>query len=160
MKAGSAPPWTTSFIDLCLLLLGFFVMLHAHTGQQAQVVNGIKQALGGNNGTSAGESHDIDPSALFEPNEALLKPAARRQIMALGRHAAAMHARVTIESIGADRAVRRFDGWELAAARTAAIARAVQAGGLSDQAITISIPEMSGRVTGKGQRIAIGITPR
>jgi flagellar motor protein MotB len=159
MKTGSAPVWALSFADLCLLLLGFFVMLHAQAGHRTQVVQGIKQALGGSDATRSAESHDLDPAVMFQPGEALLKPQARAQMMALGRRAAAGNGLVSIESTGADRAVRRFDGWELAAARTAAIARAIQAGGLSDKAIAISIPEMGVGTPGNGQRIAIELLP-
>jgi flagellar motor protein MotB len=158
MKSVTAPTWALSFADLCILLLGFFVMLHAQSGHQAQVVRGIKQALGGGIAKSV-EAHEITPARLFEPGEAVLRPQARAELQALGRHASAIHAQVHIESIGTDRAVRRFDGWELAAARTAAIARAVQAGGLPDEAIIVSIPEMTGKTAGKGQRIAVEVMP-
>jgi flagellar motor protein MotB len=158
MRSGGAPVWALSFADLCILLLGFFVMLHAQSGHQAQIVGGIKQALSGSSARSV-EAHDLSPASMFEPGEALMRPQARSEMQALGRHASALHARVRIESVGTDRSVRRFDGWELAAARTAAIARAIQAGGLSDAAIMISIPEMTGETAGKGQRIAVEITP-
>lgn len=158
MKSGTAPVWALSFADLCILLLGFFVMLHAQAGDRRQIVQGIKQALGGTAAKSADE-HDLNPARLFEPGEALLRPDARAGIMAIGREAAARRATVRIESIGVDRAVRRFDGWELAAARTAAIARTVQSGGLPDRSITISIPEMA-ETPGGSQRIAIRVIPR
>jgi flagellar motor protein MotB len=159
VKSVSAPPWALSFADLCLLLLGFFVMLHAQSGHQTQVVQGIKQALGGGHSVKSSQHHEIDPAKLFEPGEALLRPQAREQIQALGRHAALSRTTVRIESIGVDRAAKRFDGWELAAARTAAIARTMQAGGLSEKAVTISIPEMAETPGGK-QRISIELKPR
>ena len=46
MKAAIAPAWAVSFADLCMLLLGFFVVLHAQSSQQSKVVSGIKQAFG------------------------------------------------------------------------------------------------------------------
>ena len=159
MKSAGAPSWTLSFADLCLLLLGFFIMLHAQTGQQAKLVDGIKQAFGGQS-VPLSESHQLDPARLFEPGEALLRPQARAQLVEMGRRAAERRERVRIESIGVDPASRRFDGWELAAARTAAIGRAVQTGGLSDQAITISIPAMSATKDKTGQRIAIEVLKR
>ena len=36
MKPAATPIWTTSFLDLCLVLLGFFVMLHAVEGCDAK----------------------------------------------------------------------------------------------------------------------------
>lgn len=154
MKIAGAPSWAISFADLCMLLLGFFIILHVQSNQQKQVVNGIKQAFGGK-AVIAAESHDLNPARLFEPGEALLRPEARAELAAIGNHARATGARVRIESIGADKATRRFDGWELAAARAAAIARAVQSGGLSEKAIILSIPEMSDAGSSEGQRIAI-----
>lgn len=156
MKATGAPPWALSFADLLILLLAFFVMLHAQSGHQAQIMGGIKQALGGKIASQA-ESHNIDPRSIFQPDEAVLKPQARASLQALGRHAAAIGGQVRIESIGIDRSTSRFDGWELAAARTAAIARAVQAGGLTERQITVSIPEMTNASGANRQRMAIEI---
>jgi len=158
VKAPAAPVWALSFADLLILLLAFFVMLHAQSGHQAQIVQGIRQALGSAVAASS-ESHDIDPKAVFELNEAVLKPPARAALQALGRHAALSGGHVRIESIGADRNTSRFDGWELAAARAAAVARAIQAGGLSEQRIMISIPEMNGTAGRDGQHIAIDLVP-
>ena len=158
MKAPAAPVWALSFADLLILLLAFFVMLHAQSGHQAQIVQGIKQALGSSVSISS-ESHDIDPKAIFEVNEAVLKPQARASLQALGRRAALGGRNVRVESIGAERNTSRFDGWELAAARAAAVARAIQAGGLSEQRILISIPEMNGTAGRDGQRIAIDLVP-
>lgn len=154
MKIAGAPSWAVSFADLLMLLLGFFIILYVQSSRQTQVVNGIKQALGGKAITAA-EAHDLDPARLFEQGEALLRPEARAELAGIGRHAHMTGAQVRIESIGADRATRRFDGWELAAARAAAIARAVQSGGLPEKAIILSIPEMSEAGTSQGQRIAI-----
>lgn len=155
MKSASTPAWAISFADLCMLLLGFFVVLHAQAAQQSKVVNGIKQAFGGK-ATPILEAHDIRPIQLFEPGEAVLRDRAREEMFLLGQRALQSGARIRIESIGIDPATRRFDGWELAAARTAAIARAVQAGGVSDKAITISIPAMSS-ADAKGQHIGIEV---
>jgi flagellar motor protein MotB len=160
MKSGSAPSWAISFADLCMLLLGFFVILHVQSGRETQVVQGIQQALGGRP-VAAAETHDLDPARLFEPGEALLRPEAQAELTAIGSHALRTGQHVRVESIGVDRATRRFDGWELAAARAAAIARAIQAGGLPEKAIALSIPEMDGASASTGQRIAIEvIAPR
>jgi flagellar motor protein MotB len=156
MKSGAVPSWAMSFADLCMLLLGFFIILHVQSSKQTQVVQGIKQAFGGRP-VPAAESHDINPARLFEPGEALLRPEAQAELMAIGSHALRTGKHVRIESIGADRATRRFDGWELAAARAAAIARAVQTSGLPEKAIALSIPEMDGASASMGQRIAIEV---
>ena len=62
-------------------------------------------------------------------------------------------AAITIESRGIARSTSRFDGWELAAARTAALARALVAGGV--QADRISL-ELAGAPT-PGQRLLLRI---
>ena len=80
-------------------------------------------------------------------------------MLLLGQRALRSGGKIRIESIGIDPGTRRFDGWELAAARTAAIARAVQAGGISDKAITISIPAMSS-ADATGQHIGIEVQRR
>lgn len=156
MKRAASSTWAISFADLCMLLLGFFVMLHAQSNQGKQLVDGIKNAFGGR-AVPVAKTHDLDPLYLFEAGEALLRPEARAQLIEIGRGAAQRGSRVRIESIGIDPGSRRFDGWELAAARTAAIGRAVQEGGLSDQAITISIPAMGADKDRTGQRIAIEV---
>jgi hypothetical protein len=86
---------------------------------------------------------------LFERGEAVLKPEALARFMAIGRKGGS----VRITSEGMDRGTRRFDAWELAAARVAAVARAVQAGGLSEGRIEVVMPQMSGPAM--GQRISI-----
>lgn len=155
MKSANAPAWAVSFADLCMLLLGFFVVLHAQSAQQSKVVAGIKHAFGGKAAPTL-EAHDIRPIQLFEPGEAMLRERAREEMLLLGQRALRSGGKIRIESIGLDPGTRRFDGWELAAARTAAIARAIQAGGVSDKAITISIPAMSS-ADAKGQHIGIEV---
>ena len=80
-------------------------------------------------------------------------------LAALGRKAAAAHGRATVRSTGADAATQRFDGWELAAARTAAVARALRSGGLDEKRIAIDLPAMDGGAPGSGpgggQRIGV-----
>jgi flagellar motor protein MotB len=156
MNSGRAPAWALSFADLCLLLLGFFIMLHALTGQKRQLVEGMHKAFGGV-ALPAPQDIDINPRQLFEPGEAVLLAAAREKLIAIGHRAAAQHAHVRIASVGTDPATNRFDGWELAAARTAAVARGIAASGLPDSAIEISIPAMAGSTPDSRQHIAIEI---
>jgi len=104
-------------------------------------------------GATDGEKGDGEGQALGELVRLGAGQAAR------DRHAALGGGHVRIESIGTDRNTSRFDGWELAAARAAAVARAIQAGGLSEQRIMISIPEMNGIAGRDGQHIAIDLVP-
>lgn len=142
-----APRWALSFADLCLLLLAFFVLLHARNGEGAKVAESMRAAFGEASPSRAlaYAAHDI-----FEPGEAVLKPQARARFEALGRATQGM---VRIASTGLDPASNRLDGWELAAARVAAVARALRAGGLPERRIEVSMPQLSGTAT--GQRIAV-----
>ena len=142
---GRSPLWLTSFADLALLLLAFFVMLQSTAGRD--VANATRASL-------AGRAPERRAAAqLFEPGEARLLAIARAEFTALGREAAGDNARVRIESRGFDAAGRRFDGWELAAARTAAVARAVEAGGFP--AARIEIVMAPDAEPGTGQRLTI-----
>jgi flagellar motor protein MotB len=151
MTPARAPRWALSFADLCLVLLAFFVMLQARSGDRAKVAQSMRAAFGNDARVSDGSTYEA--RLLFEPGEAVLKPAARARFEALGGRAAATGQSIRIVGEGMDPAGRRFDGWELAAARTAAIARALRAGGLREERIEVVIPEMAGRAM--GQRISI-----
>jgi hypothetical protein len=153
------PRWALSFTDLCLVLLGFFIILHVQASHQSQLASGLRTAFG--SGVAHGlDSHDLDPARLFERHEAVLLPAARTMLAGIGRDAARRGADVRIESIGVDPATHRFDAWELAAARTTAIARAVAAGGLDERRIALSIPQMAAPAPSERQRLAVVIIPR
>ena len=140
--AARNPRWLLSFADLCLLLLGFMVLLHAQSIDSRALATGLRAAFG-----RAGPAADEDrPAArLFAPGEAVLHAPARARLAAIGRAAARRGRGIRIESRGADPAPGgRLDTWELAAARTAAVARAVAAGGLAEAAITVAMPRLGG----------------
>jgi flagellar motor protein MotB len=141
-----APRWALSFADLCLLLLAFFVLLQSRNGDRAQMAASMRAAFGD---AAPATAQHYPASSLFEPGEAVLKPEQRARFVALGRHAAA----IRITGDGMDPANHRLDAWELAAARVAAVARAVQAGGVPESRIEILMPRMDGR--GTGQRISV-----
>ena len=151
MTPARTPRWALSFADLCLVLLAFFVMLQARGGDRAKIAQGIRAAFGNDARVSSGSIYAA--RLLFEPGEAVLKPAGRARFEALGRKTAATGQSIRIVGEGMDPAGRRFDGWELAAARTAAIARALRAGGMSEERIEVVMPEMAGRAI--GQRISV-----
>lgn len=130
--------WSISFADLALLLLGCFVILFAnrpaaHAVAPAETPVSVAPAL-----------LDAASARLFEPGEARLTAAGRTSLEEVGRKALAAGRSVRIESRGRDAATHRFDGWELAAARAAAAARAVAGGGLPDSRIEIVVPPPRG----------------
>lgn len=135
MRPVSVPRWTVSFADLVLLLLAFFVLLQANGGR---VVAAAARA--------AFSDAPIDapllaaPAAsLFEPGEARLTSRARAELSRLAA-AAPERGTVVVTSEGRNADAHRFDGWELAAARTAALARALAEGGVAEQRIVIRMP--------------------
>ena len=150
MTPARSPRWLMSFADLCLLLLGFFVLLHARADGSAAAAS-VRAAFGGPAGSA--RSLDFAAADLFEPGEAVLRPAYAQRLEQFGRQIAPSHGRVRIESRGSDRATSRFDAWELAAARAAAVGRAVAAGGVSPERIDITLPQ--GRPTTGPQRLLI-----
>lgn len=152
----NSPVWLMSFVDLCLVLLGFFVMLHAMSQNQRELVRGLRSSFG-DEGSHHVVRHDLAPATLFQKGEAMFRPGEYEKLRAIGAEAASSRARVRVESIGTDPATNRFDGWELAAARTAAAARAIQSGGLDADAISIAIPEMKGQTPASRQKIGIEI---
>ena len=139
------PRWAVSFADLVLLLLGCFVMLHAMEASRPKA------------GAAAAAEPDDRPvrifnaAGVFQSGEALLTPEAREALRAEGARLAGQ--RVRILSSGTGEEGGRLDRFELAAARAAAIARTLRAGGLAEGEITIIMGESG--TPGAGQTIAI-----
>lgn len=147
--------WALSFADLCLVLLGFLLLLQAHRGDPAALGAGLRAAFG------APPPRLIEEAAapLFEPGEAVLLDPARQRFATLGREAADGGSLVHVDSIGTDADALRFDAWELSAARTAAIARAIQSGGLAAGRIDLAVAGTGPVAVGRGQRVRVTITP-
>lgn len=153
MKAARVPRWAVSFADLCLLLLGFFVLLQAHQARPDQLAAGLRSAFGATAATQPDASWAAD--SLFQPGEAVLTAAAAARFAKLGAEARAAKARVQIISEGTGGATQRFDRWELAAARAAAVARAVRAGGVAEDRVTIALPPGDDKHRAQAQRITV-----
>lgn len=152
---GGNSRWALSFADLCLVLLGFLLLLQVHKGDPAALSAGMRAAFG----AATPRSLDEPAAPFFEPGEAILHDDARAHFAVLGREAAGQSDIVHIESIGTDDGARRFDAWELAAARAASIARAVQQGGLDAARIDLSIEGTGPASAGKGQHIRVTSVP-
>ena len=154
MKREISQRWVLSFADLTLLLLAFFVMMQAQVGDRLKLAAGMRGAFGG----SAGADSSVEGFAaarIFEAGEAILKPAEAVRLKAIGAAAAKAKQRVVIASQGRDGQSARLDAWEMAAARTTAVARAVRMGGLPDAMIEIAIPPMRAGERPGGQRITV-----
>lgn len=143
--------WALSFADLCLLLLAFFIVLQARSVDRAAVARGVRAAFGNQAGATT-RQHAFEARALFLPGEAVLRADARARLAVLARGSATAR----VESSGRDQAGQRFDGWELAAARTAAVARALAATGMAPDRISVAMPAMDGPAGGQRFTIIIG----
>ena len=140
--------WAVSFADLCLLLLGFFVLLHASRQGAGAAVSHLSEYFRGQ--PSEGQTVSLAASALFEPSEAMLTPKGTVQLQGIGKEAIENKKIVVVTSVGEDRAGRRFDRWELGAARLAAVARALHQAGLEEGRIVIrGLDESDASTTGQ-----------
>lgn len=126
MRIAAAPRWAVSFADLGLLLLGCFVFLHATT--QERQVTPPADALVSQRGLPVDD--------WFEDGEARLSAGGRRATVRMA--AAHRGENLLIISTGTPAASARLDAFELAAARTAAVARALQEGGAAEVAIRMA----------------------
>jgi flagellar motor protein MotB len=136
--------WALSFADLCLLLLGFFVLLQAKPNAN-HLSAGLRAAFG----TRANAALEENANAWFEPGEAVLTPQAHKILDDFARTTGG--GGLIVSSRGTEPKTARFDGWELAAARTAAVARALSKGGLAEDKVAVAIDP----ATGGGQVIQI-----
>ena len=122
--------WALSFADLCLLLLGFFVLLQAKPDGQ-RLSAGLRAAFV----KQQGADFEQPAATMFEPGEAIPRPDTVTALRAL----ADRNGHITIVSRGVDPGTQRFDAWELAAARAAASARILAAAGMPQDHIAIDL---------------------
>ncbi len=150
MKARAFPRWALSLADIMMLLLGFFVLLQA--GKTADVAAGARAAFATE--PQARALLDVEAGALFEPGEARLRAEARQRLAGIGVAAAQAKRAVIVESHGRDPGARRFDAWELSAARAAALARALSEAGLSEDRVQVVMPSTVEKEA-RGQRLTV-----
>lgn len=158
MRREISQRWVLSFADLTLLLLAFFVLMQAQVADRLKLAAGIRGAFGGS-GEGAAAVQGFAATAIFENDEAILKPGMLQRLKAMGSVAAKAGARVIVASQGREGQSARLDSWELAAARTTAVARAIRSGGVSDAMIEITIPPMRASEPARGQRISVQQLP-
>jgi hypothetical protein len=140
MRIAPAPRWTIGFADLALLLLGSFVMLTALRPPAP-----IATAEAASDATI-----EIGAGDLFEPGEARLTAAGRERLASVARTADGR--RVVLASRGVESGGERLDSFELAAARTAAVGRAL---GVDERDVSAWVERVDG--DGRGQRIGVRI---
>lgn len=143
------PRWAVSLADLTMVLLGFFVILHAAGPRVA--AGAVRSAFGSgqNNSLLLEEAAD----RLFDPDEARLTATGRERLRQIGSKAG--KSMIVVESFGRSAASKRLDGWELAAARSAAVAHALTEAGVSENRISILMPDGDFPASSKGQTIVV-----
>ena len=145
--------WAVSFADLLLLLLGFFILLQASGQKRDAMLAQVRQQFGGR---ALAKDMELRAAELFLRDEALLSDQGRAAVARVAAGLRSSSGRIDISSLGTDPARRRFDPWDLAAARLGAVARELRAQGLADERLRIrGLDQMDGG-TGKGQVIRIG----
>jgi flagellar motor protein MotB len=140
------PRWAVSFADLLLLLLGCFVLLHAMEAQRSTAAAPVARGA-----AAATPVRSFNAAEVFQPGEALLTPEAREALHAEGARLAGHPTHILSTGTGEDGG--RLDRFELAAARAAAVGRALREGGLGEGQIAIAMGD--GGASGAGQTIAI-----
>ena len=143
------PRWAVSFADLLLLLLGCFVLLHAMEAQRPKAAAGAPAIAGSRPAVAPARS--FAAAEVFQQGEALLTSEARAALRAEGLRLAGHPVRILSTGTGEDGS--RLDRFELAAARAAAVGRALREGGLAEGDIAIAMAESG--ASGSGQTIAI-----
>jgi flagellar motor protein MotB len=128
--------WAISFADLALLLLGFFVLLQASGKRSEAVLSGVSRQFGGKPVT-LDQAQEFAASGLFERDEAMLTSAGAAKLAAVGKRFAAQGFTVELISQGQDATARRFDAWDLSAARLGAVARALRSAGIPENRLVI-----------------------
>jgi outer membrane protein OmpA-like peptidoglycan-associated protein len=109
------------------------VLLQASNARKHEVVNEIARQFG----ASADHSEQLRAKVLFQPNEAMLSPAGEQALRAIAAARLKSGEGIEIHSIGQDAAAMRYDGWDLAAARLGAVARALNHYGIAQSKISI-----------------------
>lgn len=127
-------------------------MLQASGGRRDDMIAAVNQQFG-----AQAPQPDIAlrAAALFEPGEALLSAAGKRQLAEIAGRLAAQTGKVELRSRGTDPARQRFDQWDLAAARLGAVARALRAGGIVEGRLVLRGLDQAEATDAKGQIIHI-----
>jgi hypothetical protein len=158
IRAPRRARWALSFADLCLLLLGFFVLLQAHSKRDSALAGINAYFRDGGTGARAIDA-DIPATMLFVANEAMLTPAGRVRIVSIAREALESGGVLRISSQGTDPGTARFDGWDLASARLGAVARALIQAGFPADRVRIEGPDSDFVQGGKAQTLMIRSEP-
>lgn len=152
--------WALSFADLCLLLLGFFVLLQANQASRDEAIAGLSTYFGA---MQAPHKTDLAADALFARGEALLSETGRSRLLKEIRPFLSGKAAIRVQSMGLASGEQRFDAWDLSAARLGAVARTLVAAGVDPDRIQIAglaEPDGTAKAANNGQTIRIAEIPQ
>lgn len=152
--------WALSFADLCLLLLGFFVLLQASQATRDQALSGLNRYFGA---MQLPQQVDLAADTLFAPGEALLSEDGRAHLGKAVRPFLTGKSAIRVQSLGLAPGEQRFDSWDLSAARLGAVARALVAMGLAQDRVQIAglaEPDGTARAAKTGQVIRLAEVPQ
>ncbi|MET0249467.1 MAG: flagellar motor protein MotB [Sphingobium sp.] len=146
--------WAISFADLTLLLLAFFVLLHASGARRDAMLSGIAQRFGGRPMAAGVE---LRAAELFAPGEAMLTKAGQARLLLAAKPVLRGQRKIELRStgIGDEPGHHRFDQWDLAAARLGAVARALKGAGVAADRLEIRGLDQADGEAGTGQTIRI-----
>ncbi|MHA6767987.1 flagellar motor protein MotB [Sphingobium ummariense] len=150
--AGRRNRWAISFADLLLLLLGFFILLQANGSKRDAMLAQVSRQFGGH---PAAPDIAFRAADIFVPGEALLSDSGKRQVAMAAARLRGGTGAITLRSEGTDGGRQRFDRWDLAAARLGAVARALKAGGVPENRLTIAGLGEEGEQRQRGQLIYV-----
>jgi len=122
-----------SFLDLALLMTGVMAMLASVGGQHPAAATAIAARFG--DGAIDRRQLLLPIETLFEPSEARLSAAGRARLAKVAAEAGRGELAIAVP-VGHAPPDGRLDRWELAAARTASIMRALMAAGLDERQMT------------------------
>ena len=124
--------------------VGFFVLL-----QTKPDANPLSAGLRAAFGARAQAALQANAKDWFEPGEAVLTPQGHKILDDFARKTG--DGALIVSSRGTEANAARFDGWDLAAARTAAVARELSKSGIATDKVAVAIDP----ATGGGQTIQI-----
>ena len=143
----AVPSWALSFADIGLLLLGCFVMLNAMQANRPMPVLAPTPMPS----VPAYRLQTLHAGDLFETGEARLRPGAHARLRGVAQGLSG--GAIEVVSRGGAEGGNRLDRFELAAARAAAVARALRESGVPERRLTLRLEASAGAAG--SQRIEI-----
>ena len=138
---------TVSFLDLALIMTGVMALIASVGDRHPAVAEALTESFG-TQPTASVERIALPLATLFEPHEARLTRDGAAKIAALGGRAGSSEIGIAVP-VATETGTSRFNRWELAAARTAAIMRVLADQGIADSNM---VPDLARPAAGERER--------